>query len=96
MPSILEEFAHDNLTSEPQASWKKPEYKELVSLVNRNKEKLLARLNEEEKEMLEKYTDAQLEQHAIENNDRFIHGFKMGLILTAEAFVTGGDLTEDA
>ena len=92
MRSILEELAYGNLTAESEALWENPNFKELTRLISRNEEMLLARLNEEEKELLEKYTDAQMEQQSIESNGRFIHGFKLGLLLTAEAFVTGGDL----
>ena len=94
MNSILEAFANRNITVEPQSCWRNPDYKEAIRLALQNREKLSEKLNEEEQELLEKYIDARTEEYIIENDDRFIHGFKLGLILTAEAFVTGGDLID--
>ena len=92
MRSILKELAHDNITTVSRACWQDPAYKKSVQVGARLEEKLLATLNEEEKELLEKYKDETMYQCCVEGNDRFIHGFKLGLTLTAEAFVTSGDL----
>jgi len=95
MRSILEAFTFCDFTPEPRSYWKRLEYKELSDLIAQTKEKLLAKLNEADQELLQAYTDSLSEQHSIECDGRFIHGFTMGLTLTAEAFVTARELAED-
>ena len=95
MRSILEAFTYCELTPEPRSYWRKPEYKELARLIEQTKGKLLAKLNEADQELLQAYTDSLSEQHSIECDGRFVHGFTMGLTLTAEAFVITRELTED-
>ena len=87
MKSILEEFAYGNITLQPQAF-----QCDAMQFVTINEEKLLARLNEEEKEIFQKFTDALDEVNFQEATENLIRGYKLGVLMTAEAFVTGGDL----
>jgi hypothetical protein len=60
--------------------------------VSGNEEKLLARLSEEDKLLFQKYVDAQGEVNRLTAASSLIYGFKLGLLMTAEAFVTGESL----
>jgi len=92
MQSILEQFFYGNISPEVQSYERDSEYGELMRIIARTEEKLLARLNEEEKEILERYTDAQMELNVLTAVNSQIYGYKLGVLMTAEAFVTGGDL----
>jgi len=92
MPSILEEFFSGNISPEVQFTEKGSKYDELMGVICRMEEKLLARLNEEEKALLQKYIDAQMDLNALTAVRSQIYGYKLGLLMTAEAFVTGGEL----
>lgn len=61
-------------------------------MLTRNEEYLLERLNEEEKILFEKYTDAQEELNRLTAVGNLIYGYKLGITMTAEAFVGMDDL----
>lgn len=92
MTSILEEFAYGNVCPQAQYFTKDSEYGRAMKLATRNEEKLLARLGAEDKEQLEKYIDAQGEVNRLTATKNFLYGYKLGLIMTAEAFVGRSDL----
>jgi len=92
MKSILEEFFHGNISPEVQFAEKGSEYDKTMHIICRVEEKLLERLNAEEKELLEKYIDAQMELNSLTAVKSQIYGYKLGVLMTAEVFVTGGDL----
>ena len=92
MHSILEEFFYGNISPEVQMFDRGSEYAEIMRLISRNEDDLLGRLNEEEKEILKKLSDAQMELNALTAVKSQIYGFKLGVLITAETFVTGGDV----
>ena len=92
MRNVLEEFAYGNISPETQSFRRESEYGQIMALVSRNEEQLLKRLNEAEKEILKKYTDAQMELNQLTAVKNLVYGYKLGVVMTAEAFVTGGDL----
>ncbi len=92
MSSILEEFAYGNISPEVRFFKRDSEYGEAMRALSGNEEKLLARLNEDEKIIFQKYIDAQGEVNRLTAVDNLIHGYKLGLIMTAEAFVGMDDL----
>lgn len=92
MQSILEEFFYGNISTEAQFFKKDSVYAEVLGVISCNEEKLLARLSGEEKEILEKYMDAQMELNQLTAIKSQIYGYKLGVLMTAEAFVTGSDL----
>ena len=63
-----------------------------MRVLSGNEEKLLARLNEEEKVLFQEYVDAQGEVNQLTAVSNLIYGYKLGLIMTAEAFVTSEEL----
>ena len=92
MRSILEEFAYGNISPEAQYYSRSSEFGQAMALVGRIEEKLLKKLNAEEKELLEKFMDAQGEVNQLTAVKNLLYGYKLGVIMTAEAFVTGGEL----
>jgi len=96
MRSILEEFFCGTISPEVQFTEKGSTYNEVLGIICHIEEKLLARLNAEEKELLEKYIDAQMELNSLTAVKSQIYGYKLGVLMTAEAFVTGGDLVAGA
>ena len=92
MPSILEEFAYGNISSEAQFYAKNSEFGKTMALAGKLEEKLLEKLNAEEEETLEELMDAQGEINRLTAVKNLLYGYKLGVVMTAEAFVTSEDL----
>jgi hypothetical protein len=92
MRSILEEFAYGNVSPEPRFFKHGSRYDDEMRALVSNEDKLNARLVGEDKEAFEKFAEAQLEINRLTAMENFIYGFKLGLLMTAEAFVTSDDL----
>lgn len=92
MQSILEEFAYGNISPEVRFFKRNSQYGKAVEVLSYNEEKLIAKLNEEDKSLFEKYVEAQGEINRLTAIDNLLYGYKLGLIMTAEAFVTSGEL----
>ena len=92
MTSILEEFAYGNISPEAQFFKRDSEFGKAMELVSRNEQKLLDRLGADDKDLFQKYIDAQGEVNRLTAVKNLIYGYKLGLIMTAEAFVGRGDL----
>ena len=92
MRSILEEFAYGNISPEVQYFKRNSAFGEAMRAVSTNEENLLGRLNEEEKAIFQKYIDAQGEVIQMTAVKNMVYGYKLGLLMTAEAFLTSGGL----
>lgn len=92
MQTILEAFATENLSVEPVILEGGTEYQRARNLYADLGEQLLAKLNEEEKELLEKYTDAVADENHLYSVERFIDGYRLGVLMTMEVFTGGRDL----
>ena len=92
MRSILEEFFYGSISPEVYSLERDSEYKDLMKLITRAEEKLLARLDKDGKELLERYMDTQMELNRLIAIKSQLYGYKLGVLMTAEAFVTGGEL----
>ena len=92
MTSILEEFAYGNLSPQVCAFRHDSEYGEVLRVLSLNEERLLARLNEEDKNTFENYVGAQGELNRLTAVGNLIYGYRLGLTMTAEAFVGMDDL----
>ena len=73
--SILEEIWFGNVHPGELNMKKHSPYKELLALMIRHQDDLLSRLNDEEKEIFEKYADAASEMYSHTNREVFISGF---------------------
>ena len=56
--NILEEFWYGNIEPAEYDTSSGKEYKELLQLISRNEDKLLAAMTEEQKELFTKYADS--------------------------------------
>jgi len=92
MQSILEEFFYGNISPEVQTFSRDSEFGKALTLVTRTEEKLLERLGADEKELLERYIDAQMELNRLTAFKSQLYGYKLGVLMTAEVFVTGEDV----
>ena len=76
--NILEEFWYGNIElAEYDASLSK-EYKELLQLITRNEDKLLATMTDSQKELFSRYTDCVKEFQAIAECLLFQNSFRLG------------------
>ena len=86
MKSILEEFAFGNINPNDGTIPKGSRYERVMEIISDSEEKLLSALDGEPKELLIKFSSAQLEANAISNNDKFIYGYRLGVLMTMEVF----------
>lgn len=86
MKSILEEFAYGNISPNISAIKKDSPYARAVEIIESNENKLLSKLEDELKESFRKLMNAQSEAVAISNTDKFIYGYRLGVLMTMEVF----------
>lgn len=94
MESIIAELFYGNITPSERSYCKTGEYAHILQLVTRNEEKLTETLSEAQKETFEKFKDGTSELSSMTEVTAFTIGFKLGLRLTAEAFIGGNDEQE--
>ena len=90
MQSIIEELYYGNITPAERSFRRTGEYAHILQRVTRNEEELTQTLTEAQKETFDKFKDGTSELHGMTEVTAFTLGFKLGLRLTAEAFI-GGD-----
>ena len=86
MKSILEEFAYGNINPNDGTIPKGSHYEIITNLISTIEQKLLTALDGETKELLIKFSSAHLEANTISNNDKFIYGYRLGVLMTMEVF----------
>ena len=94
MESIIAELFYGDITPSERSYCKTGEYAHILQLVTRNEEKLTETLSEAQKETFEKFKDGTSELSSMPEVTAFTIGFKLGLRLTAEAFIGGNDEQE--
>ncbi len=87
MSSLLEQFAYDNLSPEMQSFDRNSRYDKSIKLCAHLEGKLLSRIGGEDKDLFKKYAEAQEELNMLTASQNFVHGYKMGLVMTAESFM---------
>ena len=84
---ILEEFAKGNISPEPRFFRRDSHYGRMIKILSESEEKLLAALGDDElKDTLKQLTKAQTEISYLTGIDKFVYGFRLGVILTTEVF----------
>ena len=86
MTNILKEFAYGNLNPNNGTIIKGTRYETVLNTIAKSEEKLLSLLDGEPKELLIKFSLAQLEANAISGTDKFIDGYRLGVLMTMEVF----------
>ena len=86
MSPIITQFWNGILQSASITDEKK-QIKELEELMNRNAEKLKAKVNEETQEIFSRYCDCAEEYDTLRNEQAFCDGFSLGVRIIAEAMI---------
>lgn len=76
--SILEEFWYGNIEPAEYDTSSKKEYRELLQLISRNEDKLLATMTDTQKELFSRYQDCVREYQAMSECLLFQNSFRLG------------------
>lgn len=90
MDKILEDLWYGNIDTMEAVGSEGPQYKELMELMARNREKIAAKLDEEMQEILETYDDNIREMDAIAEKEAFAYGFRLGVRLAVAGLSDDG------
>jgi hypothetical protein len=91
--SIIEKLFYGGIQPFERTYPKGSPYAKAVHLRNRKLEGLIEKLGEEEKKSFENYRGLQSEAERFLCCDMFSYGLKLGVMLTAEAFIGRGEIT---
>ena len=86
--SIIEELWYGNISPCEMDFKRGSKYSELLSYIVRHEEDLQKRLNDEEKEILEKFTECMGEMCSIAEREAFVRGFTLGARIIIEVMNT--------
>ena len=92
MKSILEQFAYGNINPSDGAIPKGSRYERILNSANNAENKIAAALDGELQELFSKYVNEQGEAVSIAETDKFIFGYRLGVLMTMEVF-TGREHT---
>lgn len=81
---ILEEFWYGNIEPTEYDTATCKEYKEMLQLITRNEDKLLATMTDEQKELFSRYTDSVREFQTTAECLLFQNSFKLGAKMMLE------------
>jgi hypothetical protein len=87
MQSVLEELYYGNIRPDARCYGQDSPFAQAARLKQRNLEKLMDTLNDSEKELFEKYSDAQADLEEITRYDTFTYALKFGILLMTEVFM---------
>ena len=86
MKSILKQFAYGNINPSVGDITKGSKYERINSSANDKETLLLTKLEGELKEIFIKYTGEMAESTLIAATDKFILGYRLGVLMTMEVF----------
>ena len=89
--NTIEELYYGNITPSEREYRRSSEYTHVLQLATRSEEKLIGTLTEAQKETFGKFKDNTSELTSMTEITAFTIGFKLGLRLTAEAYVDSSD-----
>ena len=75
---ILEDFWYGNIEPSEFDTSSNPEYREILLLISRNEDKLLATMTDAQKELFSRYTDCVREYQAMAECLLFQNSFSLG------------------
>ena len=90
MQSILKAFAEGNLLTAPPRMARGSQQARAAARLAECEEALLAVLDEPARALLDDLESAQWEVAGLSETDRFLYGYRLGMLMTVEAF-TGRD-----
>ena len=86
MKSILHEFAYGNINPSDGSIKKGTRYERINSSANNKEGELLAILDGDLKNLFVKYTAEMAEATHTAETDKFIYGYRLGVLMTMEVF----------
>ena len=86
MKNILEEFACGNISPDVGSVKRGTHYDRTMKALVENENKLSDELDGDLAEIFKRYSDLQLEATQIANVDKFIYGYRLGVLMTMEVF----------
>ena len=92
---ILEEFWYGNINPAERPFQKQRSFDKAFKMLTKNEEKLLETLNEQEKELFDKFKTCYDEMMQITECQTFIKGFKLGTRFTMACFENEDDIFDD-
>ena len=95
MNSVLEELFNGNICSEDKNGEQDSTLKKAIHFKQINFDKLMAVLNEPEREIFEKYLDAQNNVEDITRYNTFTYALKFGVLFMTEIFMGRGEIISD-
>ena len=85
---ILEDFWYGNIEPSEFDTSPSPEYREILLLISRNEDKLLATMTDAQKELFSRYTDCVREYQAMAECLLFQNSFSLGAKMMLEIMAT--------
>lgn len=82
--NILEEFWYGNIEPSEYDTCPDPEYREILQLISRNEDKLLATMTGEQKELFSRYADCVREYQTMAECLLFQNSFRLGARIMLE------------
>ena len=92
MKNILEAFAHDNLHPNARYFKRNSAYDRAMGRLSGAEKALLNVLNEQQRALLEDYTNAQDDIFYLDRTDQFIYAYSLGVLMMMEVFRTSDDI----
>ena len=83
--TVLEDLWYGNINPHEAILKDNKQFKSLLSLMDRNREKLTGSFTDQQKELLEKYDDVINEMHSLAEVESFTCGFSLGIRLMIES-----------
>ena len=93
MHSVMEQLYFGNIRRDSKKYEQDSLFMESVRFRSANLEQLMASINDSEKELFEKYCDAQEDIEDITRYDTFTFALKFGILLMAEVFMGREEIT---
>ena len=88
MRSILEELFYGNICPNTDCRSSDKETKQLMGYIADHHDKLLSTLNDQQKEILEKFDDCYIELTDINEREIFVYAFRLGAQIMLEMLDT--------
>ena len=89
--STLEELWYGNINPREQSFENNQQIKELLTLIDRNRDRLNENLTEAQRENFEKYDDCVKEMHCIVEQEIFAYAFRFGARLMLSVLTDNGE-----
>lgn len=92
---VLEEFWYGNINPIERPFHRQRKFDKILKLLNQNEEKLVGSMNDDEKELFQKYKACNNEILQITECEVFRKGFKLGARFFMECFENDADIFDE-